>query len=123
ALPQPALELENEAAINFSPGTETERILAEIWQRILGIKTISINDNFFELGGDSILAIQIIAQANQAGLQITPKQLFSHQTIAQLATVAQTTAITEIDQRLVTGEVPLTPIQKWFFEQNWPERH
>ncbi|MFM7790018.1 MAG: condensation domain-containing protein, partial [Microcystis panniformis] len=123
ALPQPALELEDEAAINFIPGTETERILAEIWQRILGIKTISINDNFFELGGDSILAIQIIAQANQAGLQITPKQLFSHQTIAQLATVAQTTAITEIDQGLVTGEVPLTPIQKWFFEQNWTERH
>ncbi|TRV43485.1 MAG: amino acid adenylation domain-containing protein [Microcystis panniformis Mp_MB_F_20051200_S9] len=123
ALPQPALELEDEAAINFSPGTETERILAAIWQRVLGLKTISINDNFFELGGDSILAIQIIAQANQAGLQITPKQLFSHQTIAQLATVAETTAITEIDQGLVTGEVPLTPIQKWFFEQNWTERH
>ncbi|REJ41112.1 MAG: amino acid adenylation domain-containing protein [Microcystis flos-aquae TF09] len=123
ALPQPALELEDEAALNLSPGTETERILAAIWQRVLGLKTISINDNFFELGGDSILAIQIIAQANQVGLQITPKQLFSHQTIAQLATVAETTAITEIDQGLVTGEVPLTPIQKWFFEQNWTERH
>ncbi|BCU11552.1 non-ribosomal peptide synthetase [Microcystis aeruginosa] len=123
ALPQPTLELENKAAINFSPGTETERILAAIWQRVLGFKTISINDNFFELGGDSILAIQIIAQANQAGLQITPKQLFSHQTIAQLATVAETTTITEIDQGLVTGEVPLTAIQKWFFEQNLPERH
>ncbi|AKE63592.1 Siderophore biosynthesis non-ribosomal peptide synthetase module [Microcystis aeruginosa NIES-2549] len=123
ALPKPALELEDEAAINLSPGTGTERILAAIWQRVLGLKTISINDNFFELGGDSILAIQIIAQANQAGLQITPKQLFSHQTIAQLATVAETTTITEIDQGLVTGEVPLTPIQKWFFEQNWPERH
>ncbi|MFY7822569.1 MAG: amino acid adenylation domain-containing protein, partial [Planktothrix agardhii] len=51
ALPQPALELEDEAAINFSPCTETERILSEIWQRVLGLKTISINDNFFELGG------------------------------------------------------------------------
>jgi len=123
ALPQPAQELENETARNITPGTETERILAEIWQKVLGLKTISINDNFFELGGDSILAIQIIAQANQAGLQITPKQLFSHQTIAQLAMIAETTAITEIDQGLVTGEVPLTPIEKWFFEQNLPERH
>lgn len=123
ALPQPTLELEDEAALNLSPGTETERILAAIWQRVLGLKNISINDNFFELGGDSILAIQIIAQGTQAGLQITPKQLFSHQTIAQLATVAETTTITEIDQGLVTGEVPLTPIQKWFFEQNWTERH
>jgi len=123
ALPQPALELENEAAINFSPGTETERILAAIWQRVLGLKTISINDNFFELGGDSILAIQIIAQANQAGLQITPKQLFSHQTIAQLATVAERVSVNQTTQDLVIGYVPLTPIQKWFFEQNWPERH
>ncbi|REJ47827.1 MAG: amino acid adenylation domain-containing protein [Microcystis flos-aquae DF17] len=123
ALPQPALELENEAAINFSPGTETERILAAIWQRVLGLKNISINDNFFELGGDSILAIQIIAQANQAGLQITPKQLFSHQTIAQLATVAERVSVNQTTQDLVIGHVPLTPIQKWFFEQNWPERH
>ncbi|MCA2683033.1 MAG: amino acid adenylation domain-containing protein [Microcystis sp. M038S2] len=123
ALPQPALELEDEAAINFSPCTETERILSEIWQRVLGLKTISINDNFFELGGDSILAIQIIAQANQAGLQITLKQLFCYQTIAQLATVAERVSVNQTTQDLVIGCVPLTPIQKWFFEQNLPERH
>ncbi|WP_313654646.1 phosphopantetheine-binding protein, partial [Planktothrix agardhii] len=117
------LELEDEAALNLSPGTEKERILAAIWQRVLGLKNISINDNFFELGGDSILAIQIIAQANQAGLQITPKQLFSHQTIAQLATVAERVSVNQTTQDLVIGHVPLTPIQKWFFEQNWPERH
>ncbi len=123
ALPQPTLELEDEAALNLSPGTEKERILAAIWQRVLGLKNISINDNFFELGGDSILAIQIIAQANQAGLQITPKQLFSHQTIAQLATVAERVSVNQTTQDLVIGHVPLTPIQKWFFEQNLPERH
>ena len=123
ALPQPTLELEDEAALNLSPGTEKERILAAIWQRVLGLKNISINDNFFELGGDSILAIQIIAQANQAGLQITPKQLFSHQTIAQLATVAERVSVNQTTQDLVIGHVPLTPIQKWFFEQNWTERH
>ncbi|MFM6355018.1 amino acid adenylation domain-containing protein [Planktothrix sp.] len=123
ALPKPALELEEEVAQNITPGTEIERILAEIWQKVLGLKTLSINDNFFELGGDSILAIQIIAQANQAGLQITPKQLFSHQTIAQLATVAERVSVNQTTQDLVIGHVPLTPIQKWFFEQNWPERH
>ncbi|NCQ68545.1 MAG: amino acid adenylation domain-containing protein [Microcystis aeruginosa W13-15] len=122
ALPLPKInpnELENYA----TPSTKNEQILAQIWQEVLGLKTISINDNFFELGGDSILAIQIIAKANQEGLEITPKQLFGYQTIAQLAILAETTAATEIDQGLVTGEVPLTPIQQWFFEQNWPERH
>ncbi len=121
-LPRPEIDV-NELENYLLPSTEKETILAQIWQEVLGQNQISINENFFELGGDSIIAIQIVAKANQVGLQITPKQLFSHQTIAQLATVAETTAITEIDQGLVTGEVPLTPIQKWFFEQNWTERH
>jgi amino acid adenylation domain-containing protein/non-ribosomal peptide synthase protein (TIGR01720 family) len=120
ALPIPEINF-NELENHVAPSTENETILAQIWQTVLGQTKISINDNFFELGGDSILAIQIVAKANQAGLQITPKQLFSHQTIAQLAIVAETTNIPEIDQGLVTGEVNLTPIQKWFFEQNYPE--
>ncbi|NCS46535.1 MAG: amino acid adenylation domain-containing protein [Microcystis aeruginosa BK11-02] len=122
ALPLPKIN-PNELEDYATPSTKNEQILAQIWQEVLGLKTISINDNFFELGGDSILAIQIIAKANQEGLEITPKQLFGYQTIAQLAILAETTAATEIDQGLVTGEVPLTPIQQWFFEQNWPERH
>jgi amino acid adenylation domain-containing protein/non-ribosomal peptide synthase protein (TIGR01720 family) len=121
-LPIPEIDV-NELENYLFPSTDKETILAQIWQEVLGRNQISINDNFFELGGDSIIAIQIVAKANQAGLEITPKQLFGYQTIAQLALVAETTAATEIDQGLVTGEVPLTPIQQWFFEQHWPERH
>ncbi len=120
ALPEPEIKLDN-TANQVIPSTEIEKTLADIWQTVLGLKQVSINDNFFELGGDSILAIQIIAKANQAGLQITPNQLFSHQTISQLATVTEIAPVTEIMQGLVTGNVPLTPIQQWFFEQNLPE--
>ena len=70
------------------------------------------------MGGDSILAIQIIAKANQAGIKLTPKQLFENQTIAELATVATTETTSIAEQGLVTGSIPLTPIQKWFFELN-----
>jgi len=38
---------------------------------VLELEQVGIYDNFFELGGDSILSIQIIARANQAGLQVT----------------------------------------------------
>lgn len=55
-------------------------------------------------------------------MQLTPKHLFEYQTIAQLAAVAQTTDI-KTETGLVTGEVPLTPIQHWFFAQNLPEPH
>jgi non-ribosomal peptide synthase protein (TIGR01720 family) len=84
---------------------------------------VGIDDNFFELGGDSILSIQVISQANRAGLRLTPKQLFQHQTIAQLATVADTTGTQQSEQGLIIGDVPLTPIQHWFFEQNLSDPH
>ena len=82
-----------------------------------------MHDNFFELGGDSILSIQIIARANQAGLRLTSKQLFQQQTIAELATVACVTPAIQAEQGLVTGPVPFTPIQHWFFEQEMPDPH
>ena len=105
------------------PRNETERILAEIWSRALGLERVGINDNFFEVGGDSIISLQIIGRAGQAGLAITPGQLFQHPTIAALAQVTDGTAALRAEQGTVTGRAPLTPIQRWFFEQNLREPH
>ncbi len=46
---------------------------------------MGLKDDFFELGGDSILSVQIVARARQAGLVFTVKQIFEHQTVAGLA--------------------------------------
>ncbi len=70
-----------------APSTDVERRLAEAWQGTLGIEKVGVNDNFFDLGGDSILGLQLIARATAAGLQLSPDQLFEHQTIAELARV------------------------------------
>jgi amino acid adenylation domain-containing protein/non-ribosomal peptide synthase protein (TIGR01720 family) len=106
-----------------SPQTEIEETLAGIWARMLGVERVGIHDNFFELGGDSILSIQVISRANQAGLRLSPKDLFQHQTVAKLAAVAGSAAEVEAEQGLVMGPVPLTPIQHWFFEQEVSEPH
>lgn len=122
ALPTP--DLCRSAEDNFvAPRTPTEERLAAIWSEILRLEQVGIHDNFFELGGDSILSIQVISRANQAGIQIAPKQLFQYQTIAELAAVAGITRSVKAEQRLVTGSVALTPIQQWFFEQKLPEPH
>ena len=68
--------------------TEEERKLVKIWEEVLGVKEVGIRDNFFRLGGDSIISIQIIARANQAGMGLTPKQLFENPTVEELAGVA-----------------------------------
>jgi len=106
-----------------APRTPVEEILTAIWTKVLGLERVGIHDNFFELGGDSILSIQILAQANQAGLQLVPRQLFEHQIIAELAAVANSGPTIQAEQGIVTGAVPLTPIQHWFFERNLPEPH
>jgi non-ribosomal peptide synthase protein (TIGR01720 family) len=106
-----------------APATPTEETLAHIWAEVLRLKQVGIHDNFFELGGDSILSIQVVTRANQAGLKITPRQLFQHQTIAELASVAGTQPTTQAGQGFVTGFVPFTAIQHWFFEQNRQDPH
>jgi amino acid adenylation domain-containing protein/non-ribosomal peptide synthase protein (TIGR01720 family) len=107
-----------------APRTPTEELLANIWAQVLGVEKVGIHDNFFSvLGGDSILSIQIIARANQAGLRLAPKNIFEHQTIAGLAEVAGGVATIESEQSLVTGDAPLTPIQRWFFERNFTDPH
>ncbi|MEM8677143.1 MAG: amino acid adenylation domain-containing protein [Cyanobacteria bacterium P01_G01_bin.67] len=106
-------------AKNSTPAqTELEVKLTQIWSEILNLETINANSNFFSLGGDSILAIQIVSKANQAGIKITPRQLFENQTIAELANVAKTDITTTAEQGLITGSIPITPIQKWFFGLN-----
>jgi len=105
-----------------APSTSTESLLATIWAEVLGLEQVGIHDNFFESGGDSILSIQIVARANQAGLQLTPRLLFQHQTIAELAQVAGTASI-QAEQGIVTGPVLFTPIHHWFLEQNGQAAH
>ncbi len=122
ALPVPESRAGIEVTL-VAPRTPIEEGLASIWSQVLRVEPVGIHDNFFELGGDSILSIQIIAKAKQAGIELTLKQLFANQTIAQLATVADTTTSLSIAQGLVTGTFPLTPIQQWFFEQQFPEKH
>jgi amino acid adenylation domain-containing protein/non-ribosomal peptide synthase protein (TIGR01720 family) len=122
ALPGAELELKGRGEYE-APRTEVERVLAEIWAQVLGVERVGIHDNFFELGGDSILSFQSIARANQAGLQLSPKDLFGHQTVARLAAVAGRVEAVEAEQGLVMGPVSLTPIQHWFFEQELSEPH
>ena len=123
SLPKPDTARHELATDLVAPRTESEEILAKIWRKVLHLEQVGIHDNFFELGGDSILSIQIIFKAKQAGLQLTAKQIFQHQTIAELATVTNFTQTVTAEQGLVSGTSPLTPIQRWFFAQNLPEPH
>lgn len=123
ALPAPESSRPQLDQTYLAPRNETEERLASVWCDVLGLDEVGTHDNFFALGGDSILTIQIIARAAKTGLQITPQQLFQHQTIAELAKVVGTKARVTAEQGPVTGPVRLTPAQRWFFERKLRDPH
>ncbi|WP_406161769.1 amino acid adenylation domain-containing protein [Streptomyces canus] len=99
-----------------APGIATT--IADAWSQVLGIERIGTDDNFFELGGDSILSIQMVSALAKRGISVTPRQIFDHQTIAELTAVATHTAThTTEDHRPVPLSPSLAPIQRWFFAQ------
>ncbi|MCI0488113.1 MAG: amino acid adenylation domain-containing protein, partial [Blastocatellia bacterium] len=104
-----------------APRTSVEKRLAEVWASVLGVSRVGIHDNFFELGGDSIIGIRLIARARQAGIRLAPAHIFQYPTIAELASLQGSGTEIESDQQTVTGLLPLTPIQHWFFHQDLPD--
>ena len=105
-----------------APRSERQTLLAQIWQQLLKVEAVGLDDNFFALGGDSIVAIQVVSRARQAGLRLTPADVFKYQTLRALAEAVEQAPLLSIEQGPLHGEVALTPIQHWFFEQTVPQR-
>jgi len=99
------------------PRNKVETLSLEIWEDVLGEKGISITDNFFELGGDSIKAVQIASRLAERSVTVNVKDILTYHTIAQISPHVRSAAPPrEYDQGAAAGEVPLNPIQSWFFE-------
>jgi amino acid adenylation domain-containing protein/non-ribosomal peptide synthase protein (TIGR01720 family) len=122
ALPPPAgIDLGSDTEY-AAPRNAIERKLVEIWKHVLGKNIIGINDNYFDLGGDSITTIQIASRMNREGYKLEMRDIFYNPRISDLAPLIK--KIEQIaDQSVITGTVPLTPIQKWFFENITMDNH
>lgn len=123
SLPQPIQNFSEAEQKYVSPRTSKEKLLAKIWAEVLGIEQVGIHDNFFALGGDSILGIQVVAKAHKAGIQINTRHIFQYPTIIELAVAINSSQKINAEQGLVTGSIPLTPTQRWFFKQKLSNPH
>ncbi|WP_426606422.1 surfactin non-ribosomal peptide synthetase SrfAA [Bacillus subtilis] len=121
ALPEP--DIEAGSGEYKAPTTDMEELLAGIWQDVLGMSEVGVTDNFFSLGGDSIKGIQMASRLNQHGWKLEMKDLFQHPTIEELTQYVERAEGKQADQGPVEGEVILTPIQRWFFEKNFTNKH
>jgi hypothetical protein len=91
-------------------GGSVEETLRRIWSNVLGAAEVGLHDNFFALGGDSILGLQVVARAREAGLELGAGQIFEHQTVAELAaalTGGRPAVRTEESPAVTPGDFPL----------------
>ncbi|WP_394839419.1 amino acid adenylation domain-containing protein [Pendulispora rubella] len=117
ALERRALELARTTTAGDAidgPRTAREVAVCDVFAEVLGLDAVGRADNFFELGGDSISSLQVVSKLRQRGFRITAKNVFQHQTVAELAAHVDETN-TRASALLHTGEVPLSPLQKRFF--------
>ena len=116
----PAPELTTIGAGRRAPSTAQEEILCALFAETLGIAGVGIEGNFFELGGDSISSIQLVAKARKAGLIISPRDVFEHQSVEALAAAASVVQATDAAPGADSGGVgrlPLSPIMHWLLER------
>jgi amino acid adenylation domain-containing protein/non-ribosomal peptide synthase protein (TIGR01720 family) len=126
ALPKPDVKIADKKY--NPPGNWIEEQLVEIWQEVLTMEKIGVTTNFFEIGGDSIKAIQVSARLKNYQLDLKVNDLFLHPTIRELGKYVQSPGmpghgITAHEQGIVEGEVQLTPIQWWFFNHDFTDKH
>ena len=77
--------LKIEVSNNFQPPqNETQKLLANIWSRLLNCENVGIHDNFFELGGDSLIAIKMQIECFNSNLGVSYADIFNYPTIYQL---------------------------------------
>ncbi len=66
--------------------TDTERAIAEIWQKVLGRESVGRHDNFFDLGGHSLLLTKVLTQIRAISERpLVMVDLFQYPTVQTLA--------------------------------------
>lgn len=115
-------DAQNSASVdeNVTGGDAKQQLMIALYSSILGLTRVTIEDNFFALGGDSIKAIQLVAQARQRGYRFALADLFAADTLALLCERIQIDTLEESEPLLL--EAPLSPIQRWWLDQNGTPR-
>jgi amino acid adenylation domain-containing protein len=109
------------------PRTDTERMLAAIWQELLKIHDVSVDDDFFALGGHSLLAMRMTARLRRdAAVDLPLRAVFEAPTLGELAQALErlqastpATRRPDILPAVRSATAPLSSSQRrlWFLDQ------
>ncbi|MEW2580014.1 amino acid adenylation domain-containing protein [Streptomyces syringium] len=121
AVTEPAVTEADVEAPEPTPAVSREQQVARVFSEVLRRPEVPVDASFFDLGGDSIMSIQLVSRLRQAGLVLTPQDIFEYKTVRALAAAARETTRAESEHTVSgVGEVPLTPIMHWLRELDGP---
>lgn len=87
--------------------TQSEKLIAGLWQETLGLPAVGLDDNFFDLGGTSLLATVLLTKLNRAvDPTISIATLFEYPTVRSLAAFLGKQA--KADEHKPTAPAPAT---------------
>ena len=94
ALPDPGQSRPELDAPFVAPRTPIEKMVADIWTKVLGLERPGVKDNFFDFGGHSLLATKILSAVHDLfHVEVELGALLDHPTIEELAlTITETLA-------------------------------
>ncbi len=93
ALPPPVARGERAGRPYIAPRTPLERLLAQVWQRVLWLdEDVSVEDSFADIGGHSLLSAQLIVELERELARALPARA-----LTQLGTIADMARILEED--------------------------
>ncbi len=118
----PALDGSGLAAGYVAPNTPEEIVLCELVAELLDLERVGLGDNFFHLGGDSISSIRLVSSARERGLSITPRDVFLHPVLGDLAhtTHRRSDIASHVVNGIAEGPLPATPIIRRLLAQTGP---
>ncbi|MGD8827838.1 MAG: amino acid adenylation domain-containing protein, partial [Gammaproteobacteria bacterium] len=119
ALPDPGRVDETSSGPSDPPRGSVESCLAAIWGDVLEQPVVQRSDDFFQLGGDSIVCLEVVRRAREAGLTIDPLTVFTHSRLSDLAACAGTPREAESEPVMA---LPLTRAQGMNFLRDGARR-
>jgi NADP-dependent 3-hydroxy acid dehydrogenase YdfG len=86
ALKAPGDARQARASAYVAPQSALERLIAAIWQGILGVEQVGTHDNFFDLGGQSLLMVQVQGKLRAAlNRDLSMVDMFRYPTVSAMA--------------------------------------
>jgi acyl carrier protein len=117
ALPKPdsGQGVEREAFV--APEYTLEKILATIFQDVLGLQAVGRYDNFFDLGGHSLLSMKVVAKfQEETGIRLNPGELFQ-QTVGQIAAHYEAHGPTNLQEKREQGKADVEKRKQGFISK------